>query len=94
MVSVWKFEFPIKETFVLDIPFNAKFRSLQLQGDTPCMWFEVETSAPKEKRVFHIVGTGHEVKGNAYVGTFQTPPYVWHVYESGLASMCENGRIK
>ena len=49
----------------------------------PMIWAEVTEGAPMERRLFRIYGTGHKIDDNdVWVGSFQQPPYVWHVYES------------
>jgi hypothetical protein len=79
MRTIWKYEiFP--ET-VLGIPKDGKFLAVQRQGDRVCAWFEVESENEKQMRKFHIVATGHKVAGTKYLGTFQFPPLVFHVYE-------------
>ena len=64
------------------MPLGAKILTLQLQDETPCFWAEVDTDASTEQRLFRILGTGHPLpEGLTYLGTFQLPPFVWHVYE-------------
>jgi hypothetical protein len=47
------------------------------------LWFEVESEADKEPRVFELFGTGHPIPDGAglYRGTAVVPPLVVHVYE-------------
>ena len=82
MRTIWKFVIPFPEGQVA-MPRGAKILALQKQDRTPTIWAEVDSEAPKENHLFVIYGTGHplaEVAGT-YIGTFQSPPFVWHVYD-------------
>jgi hypothetical protein len=89
MKTIWKFVIGFSST--LEIPKGAEFRFLCVQdtavGSDLCLWFEVDPSQPKEPRKFHVVGTGHHVRGNKYLGSFQNTPFVWHVYEDTEGKM-------
>lgn len=85
MRVIWKFPVPMSNTpeQVL-LPKGAKFLTVQMQGGEPCMWFEVEDTAPLERgREFYIVGTGSELPAmlSTYLGTFQAGAFVFHAYE-------------
>ena len=45
-----------------DFPVGAKVLTVQGQNDKVCIWAEIDTSAPTEKVIFEIYGTGHEIK--------------------------------
>ena len=66
-----------------EIPKSYKFLSFQLQGETPTFWLEVESKEERIEKTFAIIGTGHLVPFyyKKYLGTCQTPPFVWHLYE-------------
>lgn len=71
-------------TCVIHMPTGAQVLTVQVQNDEPFIWALVDLNAPVEARSFRIIGTGHETKMSAaetYVGTFQQPPFVWHVFE-------------
>ncbi len=64
------------------MPCDAEFLDVGLQGDTPCAWFMVCDVLKTEERKFKIFGTGHEIPMSArYLGSFQQPPFVWHLHE-------------
>ena len=81
MKTIWKF--PLQGlTTQLEMPYQARILSLQIQDGKPTLWAEVDTEAERETRTFQIKGTGHPLSDlEFYVGTFQDPPFVWHLYE-------------
>lgn len=83
---IWKYAFDFGAT-QHSIPVAGKILDVQVQGGVPCMWVEVSPDSEREYRWFHIVGTGHQeiLAGWDHVGTFQSPPFVWHVYEDRQA---------
>lgn len=89
MTAVWKFPLTgwgpgSQIRHEAEMPTGAKIRTLQTQRGVSTLWAEVDPSAPKIKRLFEWVGTGHPVPDNAvYVGTVQIQDgaYVFHLYE-------------
>jgi hypothetical protein len=83
MKTVWKF--PVTPgPFEVEMPKGAQVLSVQVQGGEPFMWALVDDQAPKEKRSFNTVGTGHdsdEIQNWRFVGTFQLGPLVFHLFE-------------
>lgn len=83
--TIWKFKIPHGiDCFAMNMPKNAKILSLQMQDGQPCFWALIpDTSVMDEVRTFRVYGTGEIIhQGNIrYVGTFQFPPYVWHLFE-------------
>lgn len=71
------------------MPEGSNILSIQMQGDTLCMWAEVETSAPSTLMVkFRAFGTGHQLpepvewKGQ-FISTVQLPNgLVFHIYRT------------
>ncbi len=81
MNSVWKYPLSMGHTDV-ELPGGAKVLHVDEQDGIPQMWVLVDTEAPKEPRQFEVRGTGHNVEeGRIYVDTWQSPPYVWHLFE-------------
>lgn len=78
------FKYPIDIYTTLFLPKNAKVLTVQMQDGNPYIWVELDTSAKAEMRNFFIIGTGQAVTGGIYVGTYQDPPHVWHLYEEVL----------
>jgi len=88
MITIWKYPIPIVDSFIIDIPKSSIVRLVECQGlKNPFMWIELNTEEEKVTREFRIFGTGynqHVDEGRLYwVGSFQTPPFVWHLYEKG-----------
>lgn len=83
MFTVYKYPFYIEDEIVLEMPAGAKVIHVDTQDGQPCMWARVDTKSPLETRKFLLVGTGHPIEGNPWrhVGTFQMPPFVWHLFE-------------
>jgi len=81
MKSVWKYPLFMGLT-ELELPAGAKVLHVEEQSGIPHIWALVDTEAEKEPRHFLIRGTGHNVDEDlTYVGTWQAPPYVWHLFE-------------
>ena len=56
------------------------------RNPTVCLWAMSDTDeSRKVRRMFRIYGTGHEIfeplEALDYIGTVQTGPFVWHVFE-------------
>lgn len=80
--EIWKYKLTnmgIPQSF--EIPLNARFLDVQLQGVDITLWFQVDPRIQKETRNFLIVGTGHPFDGNSYLGTVQERQFVWHIFE-------------
>ena len=83
-MTIWKFEVPLTGRFSIDMPAGAKILCVQTENGEPYMWALVEESAEKVHRLFALFTTGHDMNdvGRAhYIGTFQRPPLVWHLFE-------------
>lgn len=85
MYTVWKYPITIFETFKIGMPKDAVILSVQMQNGYPYLWALVNSDFPLEDYHFEIVGTGNEApkpdKIKAYIGTFQTGPFVFHLFE-------------
>jgi hypothetical protein len=82
--AIWKFPLPVSPVVYLSMPENAKILTVQTQGEGACIWALVDIHNIPQRRCFVILPTGHEFDGAhalGYVGTFQVPPHVWHVFE-------------
>ena len=85
MNAIWKFE--IKGSFCdIEMPADALILNLATQYEKPCIWAQVETEAPLEKRRFVTLGTGHPFTNHEqarFVGTFMLHggSFVGHVFE-------------
>lgn len=86
MRTVWKYELPFEKgtNHVIEVPGSSEFLCVQMQGETPCLWIEVNDRLPKNKHRFVWVGTGTEVPDDSrYRGTVQVRggAFVFHLYE-------------
>jgi hypothetical protein len=84
--QIWKFNFPIKDDFQIEMPKGANILTVQNQHERGTLWAICDTEAEKEIRNFSITGTGHPIDpvNKDYIGTFQTSngSLVWHLFET------------
>ena len=68
----------------LRIPYAAILLDVQMQGDTPMLWAQVDPQGiPRTLRI-HCVGTGQEVpKHSIHLSTVQHEALVWHFFAEG-----------
>ena len=83
MKTIYKYPLPKRTYFTLSLPQGAEILTVQMQGDEPYLWAVVETDAPLQYRYFRMVGTGHPFSDEhaRYISTFQTGPFVFHIFE-------------
>jgi hypothetical protein len=86
MKTIWKFPPAVVSPIRIDMPKGAEVLTVQRQNELACLWAIVDPNADKEARYFEVHGTGNDLYDNMgverkYVGTFQAPPFVWHVFE-------------
>ncbi len=84
MRKIFKYEISPGKTTVLTHA-NAKFLSVQVQRNIPCVWIEVDTNEDLVHYTYHIIPTGSEFTNDNklnYLGTFQLDNgnLVFHVY--------------
>ena len=82
MREIWKYSFNVVDAFYLSLPIDAEVLTVGMQGNQPCIWVKVIPNNALESRRFFVVGTGHLLPEAGYVGTFQVPPFVWHLFQS------------
>jgi len=84
--QIWKFVLN-DDVNRLEMPAGAMVLRAELQGDTLCLWAQVEPTMKTETREFHVFYTGapfHQPDNvlYSYIGTvFYTGGIVVHVYE-------------
>lgn len=81
---IWKFQLHIMERQQVFMPVPATPLCVQMQGERPCLWVEVDPNNPMGNVELTIVGTGQVVpEGSRYVNTFlmNDGVLVFHVYE-------------
>ena len=88
MLSVYKYQVPIRDYFNLTLPLNAEVLHVDIQYNEMQLWALVDpNTGPGEIRRFRLVGTGHEItekqKNLKYINTFfmYEGALVWHVFE-------------
>ena len=83
MTMIWKFSLDAPGPVIaVMMPEGARVLSVQMQAGRPQMWAAVNTEAPEVTRLFRVVGTGMQLPAvSDYIGTIQSPPFVWHVFE-------------
>jgi hypothetical protein len=95
MMTVWKFPIGAQDEFCLEMPKDAKLLHFALQHNSrrdeevPTLWALVDSNAPKVKRWFRLMGTGHEdtwrLKHAPFVGSvlMQHGELVFHLFDLG-----------
>jgi hypothetical protein len=86
--TIWKYQFDIDDTVIIDMPRDARIISLQMQNHLPALWAVVTPSNPVVRRVILIRGTGHpmgEALNRPHIGTFQLDGglLVFHAFDGG-----------
>lgn len=84
-MTIYKYPIEITDCQKVRMPFNAEILTAQMQGDTLCLWANVEEHASLEERTIEVFGTGHPMsyENRRYIGTTQMHggALVWHVFE-------------
>lgn len=84
---MWKYPLTAWESgqFGIEMPDGAELLTLQVQHGVPTLWARVNEARAKVRRMFIVVGTGHDAgsPNNKYVGTFQVHDgaLIFHVFE-------------
>jgi hypothetical protein len=81
--TIWKYNLTNQHTLI-QMPEGAEIICIQVQDSTPCIWAIVDPNKPLMPRHFERIGTGWDLWKNThkYIGTYQEPGYVWHVFET------------
>lgn len=81
--TIWKFRLLQVVQQAVSLPAGARLLHVGVQDNCWTLWALVDPSAPHELRQLRTVGTGHPIPEGAfdYLGTFQDPPRVWHLFE-------------
>lgn len=89
--SIWKYV--LQPNIDIEMPVGAQILSVREQGNDICMWTLVSPDAPKEKRIFMVFGTGHDVPPvqMKFLGTahLQSGGLVFHVFELEQSSLVD-----
>ena len=86
MKTIWKYPFPVVDSFALTMPPGAEVVAVGVQSGSPCLWAIVDPALPDgADRHFICHGTGHSVSEDAgrYVGMFMLydGSFIGHLFE-------------
>lgn len=81
MNKIFKYPLEITRTQKVKMPYGARVLTLQMQGDVPAIWAEVDPNAELLEYTINMYGTGWDMPDNhgRYLGTI-VEDYVWHFY--------------
>lgn len=88
-MSLVIYKFPLQKVNGVQhvpMPTDAQIVHIDAQNGIPCIWAICnQVSKDTVERQFHIVGTGWPLPdGCVHRGTYQEPPFVWHLIELPL----------
>jgi hypothetical protein len=85
MKAIWKFPLETTGRQTIAIPKDGFILHVAAQFNIPCLWVEVDPTAPKVDRQFEIFGTGHPIPeaDRDYLGSYflDGGSLVFHVIE-------------
>lgn len=87
MRTVYKYDIPMSAIyfgqFAIDMPKYAEILCVQMQDGIPQLWAMVDSERDLVARSFFKAGTGQAMSNEKliYIGTWQQPPFVWHLFE-------------
>jgi len=93
METIYKYELDVfLDEQTINMPDGAEILTIQTQNGRGQMWVKVDPHNPLVSRRFKTFGTGQELSGDTYVGTYQIQEgrFVFHVFEQhpkGLLSL-------
>lgn len=84
-MRIWKYDVPIADEIIVDMPYESKVLTVQMQRGRPVIWALVHERWPEEQRRFRWVGTGHPMASDddiTYVGSVQLSDgdFVFHLF--------------
>ena len=87
-MMIFKYELPIQDEAIIEMPLSAEAKSVAMQNGLPYVWAIVDPALPTEKRTFYVRGTGHPLrKANPehFIGTIQMEDgrLVFHIFGDG-----------
>lgn len=84
MITVHKFGLDMVPEQQIPLPKYAQILSVADQRGQGHIWVMLDPDLPREPRTILIYGTGQEVdpgKIGAFIGTYQSGVFVYHVFE-------------
>ena len=84
-LTIWKFPLDITDKQMVEMPRGARLLCVQMQYSTPCIWALVSPDGERQTRRIITRCTGHRIDEEVgdYIGTYQTGPLVFHVFDGG-----------
>lgn len=87
-MRIWKYPLEVIDLQIIAVPLGAKILTVQMQGDTCCLWALVDETEPESHKVIKhiaIYGTGNPLPDDTgtYIATFQMMggSQVFHAFE-------------
>lgn len=83
MKTIWKFPLGMVAKQNVSIPLPAEVLTVQQQGESVCLWAEVDPKGERVQVQIAMLGTGHPVPDGKkrYISTVQLGSLVFHFYE-------------
>ena len=85
MLTIWKYPLLVTDEQTIEVPYEARFLTVQKQDKQPVLWALVDPKNHKISKTIHIFGTGHEIPRDigSYISTFQMHEgmLIFHVFE-------------
>lgn len=72
-MKIWKYGLAVVDEQIIRTRSVRRFLDVQVQGDTPCLWVQVDEEGVEESWRIRIIGTGNPMPENPgiFCGTFQ-----------------------
>ena len=93
MKKIFKYELPVDDTVIVDMPKGARPLHVDVQRGVPYIWALVDPQHESVKHLFRVAGTGHQIadkQSENYLGTFfllfgapVKEQLVFHVFDVG-----------
>ena len=87
MLTVFKYQVPLRDYFKLALPKGARVLTVDVQNGHPQLWALVNPDHKTEDRLFRFAGTSHPIEDAParlkFVATFQMDggSLVFHIFE-------------
>ena len=107
--TIWKYEIPLTDEPVIEMPLGAVVRHVGEQDGQLCAWVQVIPTQPMVRHRLRVAGIGHPLHlpdegsryATSYVGTVvMADGFVWHVWDLGhdqplskRPDVCDGGQV-
>lgn len=83
-IVIFKYPLPPQQEVIVPMPAGCEFLTVQVQGEVPCLWAKVDTTAEMVPRMFRWYATGQPIidleASESYLGTIQSFGLVFHLF--------------